>query len=175
MTTARRYESGRLVSDKRAAPPTLGWGKKDDELPAATAALQPDTSTDDTTEEPDMRAAPAKVVRRPPPAIIPDTKLEEAVCTVPRDSPPSVPPPCSTADADERIEDTSDMRKFLLRQMVRAAKGEITSETVKNIVTLSQQVYNATSLELKAAAILKSTDKSIRALELVSPQDNGGD
>ena len=73
--------------------------------------------------------------------------------------------------ADERIEDTSDMRKFLLKQMVRAARGEITTETVKNIVTLSQQVYNATSLELKAATILKDSERSIRALELVSPQD----
>lgn len=75
------------------------------------------------------------------------------------------------AGADEEITDTSNMRKFLLKQMVRAAKGEITTETVKNIVTLSQQVYNATSLELKAAVILKAGDKSIRALELVSPQD----
>lgn len=75
------------------------------------------------------------------------------------------------ADADEEITDTSNMRKFLLRQMVRASKGEITTETVKNIVALSQQVYNATSLELKAAAIVKSGEKSIRTIELVSPQD----
>jgi len=88
---------------------------------------------------------------------------------------PPAPPPSKApvSVADERIEDTSDMRRFLLRQMVRAARGEITTETVKNVVALSQQVYNATTLELKAAAILKDQDRSIRALELVSPQDDG--
>ena len=165
MTTARRYESGRLVDDRRAATPALGWGKGDDEsLPAA-----PDV--------PEKSHEPAKPVRRRPsaPAVEP-----APVLTLPEIAPETVaasapPVKASASTVDERIEDTSDMRKFLLRQMVRAARGEITTEAVKNIVTLSQQVYNATSLELKAAAILKDSERSIRALELVSPQNNGGD
>jgi hypothetical protein len=159
MTTSRRYESGRLVDDKRAETPKLGWGAKG-EKPAVPAP--------DATDEP---CSPAKVVRRPPPVVVPEPAPVEALPVAPTEIAPAAPPPEAPPSADEEITDTSNMRKFLLRQMVRAAKGEITTETVKNIVTLSQQVYNATSLELKAAMILKNTDKSIRALELVSPQD----
>ncbi|MFM0432342.1 hypothetical protein PQQ75_25250 [Paraburkholderia aspalathi] len=159
--TARRYEMGRLVDDKRAAAPTPGWGKKDDENLDAIPIPQADAPAAETPEEPATRAAPAKIVRRPPPAVVPEAPAETALSA----RPPVAP------DTGEEITDTSNMRKFLLKQMVRAAKGEITTETVKNIVTLSQQVYNATSLELKAAVILKAGDKSIRALELVSPQD----
>jgi len=169
MTTARRYESGRLVDDKRAETPALGWGKKDGKPLVEKHAPQTDT---EDTDVPEKRAAPAKVVRRPPPVVAPEpapvVALPEAPVETMLPAPPSAAVPPSD---DERIEDTSDMRRFLLRQMVRAAKGEITTETVKNIVTLSQQVYNATSLELKAAAILKNSERSIRALELVSPQD----
>lgn len=170
--TARRYESGRLVDDRRAVTPTLGWGKRDNEPLAAMPVAQADAPGAETPEEPETHRAPAKVVRRPPPAVVADPAPAEASQEAPEETALSAPPPAAPPpDTDERIEDTSDMRKFLLKQMVRAAKGEITTETVKNIVTLSQQVYNATSLELKAAAILKDTERSIRALELVSPQD----
>ncbi|CAN7641789.1 hypothetical protein [Paraburkholderia terricola] len=170
MTTARRYESGRLVDDKRAATPALGWGRQDGESRAAKT--QADASEAETFDEPEARKAPEKVVRRPPPVVVPEPAPVVALPEAPVETMLPAPPPAAVPPPDdERIEDTSDMRRFLLRQMVRAAKGEITTETVKNIVTLSQQVYNATSLELKAAAILKNSERSIRALELVSPQD----
>jgi hypothetical protein len=98
----------------------------------------------------------------------------EALSPTPEPARDLLPETISVPAEDDRIEDTVDMRKFLLKQMVRAAKGEITTETVKNIVTLSQQVYNATSLELKAAMILKDSERSIRALELVSPRNSNG-
>jgi hypothetical protein len=167
---ARRYEMGRLVDDKRAATPTPGWGKKDDEHLDAIPVPQADAPAAETPEEPATRAVPAKVVRRPPPVVVPEAAQAEALPEAPAKTALPVPPPAAP-DTGEEITDTSNMRKFLLKQMVRAAKGEITTETVKNIVALSQQVYNATSLELKAAAIVKSGEKSIRALELVSPQD----
>ena len=161
--TARRYESGKLVGEARSSEPKFGWGKNQKSAPSAAA---------DAPEEP---RAPAKVIRRPPP-VVADTPAPVAeLPETPEQKLPAAPPPSKppVSVADERIEDTSDMRKFLLKQMVRAARGEITTETVKNVVALSQQVYNATSLELKAATILKDKERSIRALELVSPQDDG--
>ncbi|MFM0226136.1 hypothetical protein [Paraburkholderia dipogonis] len=170
--TARRYEGGRLVDEKRVVTPTLGWGKKDDESLAAMPVPQADAAGAEASEEPSARLAPAKVVRRPPPVVVAEHAPVAALPVAPKEPTHPAPPPAAKPPVDdEQIEDTSDMRKFLLKQMVRAANGAISTETVKNIVTLSQQVYNATSLELKAAAILKNTDKSIRALELVSPQD----
>ncbi|MDQ7981893.1 hypothetical protein QYH69_32235 [Paraburkholderia sp. SARCC-3016] len=193
--TTRRYESGRLVSEKPAPTTKPVWGKKDGEslgampvqaaekpaiheAPAALTVRNPADSALDAAAQalvdaradglkgtiPTLVAQTPKVARRPPPA-------QQAQATVPSPSTPASPPPVVTA-VDEPILDTSDMRKFLLQQMVRASKGEITSETVKNITTLSQQVYNATSLELKAAAILKNPDRSIGSLKLVSPRDD---
>ncbi|MFM0163877.1 hypothetical protein PQR39_26120 [Paraburkholderia sediminicola] len=158
-----------MVDDKRAATPALGWGKKDDESLAAMP-VPSELPAADAPEEAGKPPVAAKVVRRPPPIIAADPVPAEALPEAPAE--PALPaPPAVAPSADEEITDTSNMRKFLLKQMVRAAKGEITTETVKSIVALSQQVYNATSLELKAAVILKAGDKSIRALELVSPQD----
>lgn len=168
--TATRYEMGRPVFDNRASTPSLGEGRKGGKLPAEPA-LMADAPRDATPDEPPARAAPAKVVRRPPPVVTADPAPVEALPVAATEITPAAPPPEAHPNTNEEITDTSNMRKFLLRQMVRAAKGEITTETVKNIVTLSQQVYNATSLELKAAAILKDSERSIRALELVSPQD----
>jgi hypothetical protein len=170
MTTARRYESGRLVDDKRAETPALGWGKKDDDLLSAMPGPRSGMPAAETPLQPDAPKEHAKIVRRAPPAVMAEPSPVAALPGAPAENLPTAPPPAAP-DADEEITDTSNMRKFLLRQMVRAAKGEITTETVKNIVTLSQQIYNATSLELKAAAILKNSERSIRALELVSPQD----
>lgn len=197
--STRRYESGKLVSESHAAVSRPAWAKKDDtakpvvEKPAAseitshshapnvapgrlTTAL-PDSTIEDVAQAvasghtadsagelttPATETITSKGSHRPPPA-----PREPATDSTP--SAPLSPPPVDTA-FDRPILDTSDMRKFLLQQMVRAARGEITSETVKNIVTLSQQVYNATSLEIKAAAILKDNERSIRALTLVSQQ-----
>jgi hypothetical protein len=161
--TARRYESGRLVGETPSPEPKFEWGKNKEGAPSIAS------------EAPTEPRAPAKVIRRPPP-VVADTPAPVAeLPETPMQKLPPAPPPSKApvSVADERIEDTSDMRRFLLRQMVRAARGEITTETVKNVVALSQQVYNATTLELKAAAILKDQDRSIRALELVSPQDDG--
>lgn len=170
MITARRYESGRPVDDKRDSTPALGWGNKDSEsrAPTSPSASSPLPKKPAATRAP---AAKAKVVRRPPPAVTSDQLTDIATSAPARAEPTKAP----VLDAEERIEDTSDMRKFLLKQMVRAAKGEITTETVKNVVAISQQVYNATALELKAAMILKNGDRSIRALELVSPQADDND
>lgn len=169
MTTARRYEMGRPVYDQRAETASLGYGRKDGKT--VTKTQRGAAPIADAPNAPETRPAPTKVARRPPPVVVPEPTPVETLPAAAREIAPPAPPPQTPPSADEEITDTSNMRKFLLRQMVRAANGEITTETVKNIVTLSQQVYNATSLELKAAAILKNSDKSIRALELVSPQD----
>jgi hypothetical protein len=169
MTTARRYEMGRPVYDQRAETSSLGRSRKDGKTVAETQQAAAPIAA--APVAPEIRPAPTKVVRRAPPVVVPEPTPVEALPAPAMKIAPAAPPPETPPSADEEITDTSNMRKFLLRQMVRAANGEITTETVKNIVTLSQQVYNATSLELKAAAILKNTERSIRALELVSPQD----
>jgi hypothetical protein len=91
----------------------------------------------------------------------------EIACLEPDVPPASTEKPLTPA-VDVPILNTSDMRKFLLQQMVRAAKGEIGTETVKNVVSLAQQVYNATNLELKAAVILKRAEQAIQTLDLVA-------
>lgn len=70
------------------------------------------------------------------------------------------------------IKNTNDMRKFLLTQLVAAAEGKIGKDVVDNICKISQQVYQATKLELEAEKLLKD-DKSatIRALDLVIDDD----
>jgi hypothetical protein len=173
--TARRYESGKLVSETPSSDPKFGWAKKDDEAIAemrASSVPPSEASGAELPKDAETRPVATNVVRRPPPAVVAKPAPVVELPETPVQTLPVAPPPskASVSVADERIEDTSDMRKFLLRQMVRAAKGEITTETVKNVVALSQQVYNATALELKAATILKDAERSIRALELVSPQ-----
>ncbi|MGX6999894.1 hypothetical protein [Caballeronia sp. KNU42] len=73
-------------------------------------------------------------------------------------------------DADE-ITDTHGLRKFLLKQMVAAARGEIDTERTKNVVAIVQQIYQATKLELEAAKILQDGTKSIRAIDLIESDD----
>ncbi|MFM0405279.1 hypothetical protein [Paraburkholderia dipogonis] len=160
---------GRPVFDNRVNTQSLAEGKRDGKS-SATRPLIADASSDNTPGAPEAPKAHAKVVRRPPPVAASEPAPVETLPSASAETDLPAPPPAAPV-ADEEITDTSNMRKFLLKQMVRAAKGEITTETVKNIVTLSQQVYNATSLERKAAMILKNSERSIRALELVSPQD----
>lgn len=64
------------------------------------------------------------------------------------------------------ITDTAGMRGFLLKQNVLAAEGKLDTERVRNICALAQQVYHATKLELEAARIIKSSEATIRTLEL---------
>lgn len=88
------------------------------------------------------------------------------------DTPPVVrlPAPKVQKDDDE-ITDTHGLRKFLLKQMVAASKGEIDTERTKNVCAFVQQIYQATKLELEAARILESGTKSIRAIDLVESND----
>jgi hypothetical protein len=73
---------------------------------------------------------------------------------------------------DAQIKNTNDMRKFLLTQLVRAAKGEIGKDVVDNVCKISQQVYQATKLELEAEKLLKDNKSAtIRALDLVIDDD----
>lgn len=72
---------------------------------------------------------------------------------------------------DEEITDTHGLRKFLLKQMVAASKGEIDTERTKNVVAIVQQIYQATKLELEAARILQDGTKSIRAIDLIESSD----
>jgi hypothetical protein len=89
------------------------------------------------------------------------------------DMPPIVkpsPPAPASRDPDE-ITDTHGLRKFLLKQMVAASKGEIDTERTKNVVAIVQQIYQATKLELEAARILQDGTKSIRAIDLIESGD----
>lgn len=63
--------------------------------------------------------------------------------------------PVSPPTEDE-ITDTASMRKFLLKQMVKAAKGQIDTAKVKNVCSLAQQVFQATKLEIEAAKTMKA-------------------
>jgi hypothetical protein len=171
-STSRRYESGRLVGEKPALATKPVWGKEDDASLAAMPVPDsaPLTAPDLSESEVDAVMAALQDARTdsPPPVIAAEAAPVQALPETRKEIAPAAPPP--VPDAVEQITDTSDMRRFLLNQMVRAAKGEIDTKRVKNVVTLAQQVYQATSLELKAAAILKAGDKSIRALTLVGPQ-----
>lgn len=57
---------------------------------------------------------------------------------------------------DDEITSTASMRQFLLKQMVKAAKGEIDTAKVKNVCALAQQVFQASKLEIEAAKIMKA-------------------
>lgn len=65
-----------------------------------------------------------------------------------------------------KITDTAGLRGFLITQMQLAAQGKIDTETVKNVCALTQQIYQATKLELEAARLLADGTKSIRTIEL---------
>lgn len=148
-TGIRRYVDGKLVEG---------------ELPTASVVPRPSEYAANDVRDP-VEVSDADV-----------EKLEQALAAaVP--SPVAVPAPAPALpekrpqheDGDE-ITDTAGMRKFLIKQMARAARGEIDAATVKSVCSLAQQVYNATKLELDAARILKDSDRSIRALELTGDE-----
>lgn len=90
------------------------------------------------------------------------------------DAPPAVvklPAAAKPVMRDDEITDTHGLRKFLLKQMVAASKGEIDTERTKNVVAIVQQIYQATKLELEAARILQDGTKSIRAIDLIESSD----
>ncbi|HEX7911769.1 MAG TPA: hypothetical protein VF534_27260 [Paraburkholderia sp.] len=84
------------------------------------------------------------------------------------DDPPAVVALPTKRQADDEITDTNGLRKFLLKQMVAASKGELDSERTRNVCALVQQIYQATKLELEAARILQDGTKSIRAIDLTT-------
>jgi hypothetical protein len=49
------------------------------------------------------------------------------------------------------IENTRDLRKFLVEQMEGVATGRVNTERAKAICNISQQVYNSLNLEVKMA------------------------
>jgi hypothetical protein len=100
-----------------------------------------------------------------------DGKLTEStVIESPSFRPPApveMPPAREAANQDD-ITDTNGLRKFLLKQMVAASKGELDTERTKNVCALVQQIYQATKLELEAARILQDSTKTIRAIALTT-------
>lgn len=51
----------------------------------------------------------------------------------------------------QSINNTRDLRKFLVHQMEGVASGKINAERAKGICNLSQQIYNSLNLEVKMA------------------------
>jgi hypothetical protein len=49
------------------------------------------------------------------------------------------------------INNTRDLRMFLVEQMQGVANGRVNSEKAKSISNLSQQIYNTLNIELKLA------------------------
>jgi hypothetical protein len=49
------------------------------------------------------------------------------------------------------IENTRDLRRFLVEQMEGVATGRVNTERAKSICNLSQQIYNSLNLEVKMA------------------------
>lgn len=49
------------------------------------------------------------------------------------------------------IENTRDLRRFLVEQMEGVATGRVNTERAKSISNLSQQIYNSLNLEVKMA------------------------
>lgn len=74
---------------------------------------------------------------------------------------------------DDAITDTASMRAFLLKQMVKAAKGQIDTAKVKNVCALAQQVFQATKLEIEAAKIMKGGGQAPKPLGLIDGNGNG--
>lgn len=49
------------------------------------------------------------------------------------------------------IQNTRDLRKFLVEQMEGVANGRVNTEKAKGICNISQQIYNSLNLEVKMA------------------------
>lgn len=49
------------------------------------------------------------------------------------------------------IENTRDLRRFLVAQMEGVANGRVSTEKAKGICNISQQIYNSLNLEVKMA------------------------
>ena len=49
------------------------------------------------------------------------------------------------------INDTRDLRKFLVEQMEGVANGRVNADKAKGICNISQQIYNTLNVEVKMA------------------------
>jgi hypothetical protein len=49
------------------------------------------------------------------------------------------------------MNNTRELRTFLLGQMQGVADGEVSTDTAKGVCNISQQVYNTMNIELKVA------------------------
>lgn len=49
------------------------------------------------------------------------------------------------------INNTRDLRSFLVEQMQGVAEGRVNTEKAKGVCNLSQQIYNSLNLEVKMA------------------------
>lgn len=68
------------------------------------------------------------------------------------------------------INNTRDLRRFLVEQMEGVAVGKVNTERAKSICNLSQQVYNSLNLEVKMA-IARSKLKEGQDVKPVSFDD----
>jgi hypothetical protein len=50
-----------------------------------------------------------------------------------------------------KINDSRELRLFLVEQMEGVASGKVNTERAKSICNLSQQIYNSLNLEVKMA------------------------
>jgi hypothetical protein len=76
----------------------------------------------------------------------------------------------SVSNQPKPIENTRDLRRFLVGQMEGVATGKVNTERAKAICNLSQQVYNSLNLEVKMA-IARSKLKDGQSVEPVGFDD----
>lgn len=64
------------------------------------------------------------------------------------------------------MNNTRELRAFLVEQMQGVASGKVTSEKAKSISNLSQQIYNTINIEVKMAlSKAKLNGQSLDAVE----------
>lgn len=56
------------------------------------------------------------------------------------------------AKSEPKLQDTADLRAFLLDKMVGVSDGNVAADQAKAICNLSQQVYNTLNIEVRVAA-----------------------
>lgn len=66
----------------------------------------------------------------------------------------------------KQINNTKDLRGFLLEQLQSAANGKLNTERAKSVCNISQQIYNTLNVEIKmAVAKGKVKDGEINAID----------
>ena len=66
----------------------------------------------------------------------------------------------------ERMENTSDLRKFLLGEMQKLAEKKIEVQDARAMCNYAQQVYNTLKLEIQFATL--RSKNTIEAVDLIS-------